>query len=85
VIEGLISAFADQVSVLQPLVEFFLRANAYSLVEGLGASTTGAATNGPGAFNGPYVGATQALVVLSAYASASLLLAAFLLRKRDVT
>lgn len=85
VIEGLISAFADQVSLLEPLVEFFLRANAYSLVEGLGASTTGAATNGPGAFNGPYVGGTQALVVLSAYASAFLLLAGFVLRRRDVT
>ena len=56
VIEGLISAFADQISLLEPLVQFFLRANAYSLVDGLGASTTGAATDGPGAFNGPYVG-----------------------------
>jgi ABC-2 type transport system permease protein len=85
VIEGLISAFADQVSVLEPLVEFFLRANAYSLVEGLGASTTGAATDGPGAFSGPYVGAAQALVVLTGYIAAFLLLSGFLLRRRDVT
>jgi len=85
VIEGLISAFADQVGLLEPLVQFFLRANAYSLVEGLGASSTGAATNGPGAFNGPYVGGGQALLVLMGYVAAFLLLSGFLLRRRDVT
>jgi ABC-2 type transport system permease protein len=85
VIEGLISAFADQVSLLEPLVEFFLRANAYSLVEGLGAATTGAATDGPGAFNGPYVGGAQALIVLVGYIAGFLLLSGVLLRRRDVT
>jgi ABC-2 type transport system permease protein len=85
VIEGLVSAFADQIGLLEPLVELFLRANAYSLVEGLGASTTGAATNGPGAFSGPYVGGEQALLVLIAYLAGFLLLSGFLLRRRDVT
>jgi ABC-2 type transport system permease protein len=85
VIEGLISAFADQVSLLEPLVELFLRANAYSLVEGLGGSATGAATDGPGAFSGPYVGGTQALIVLVGYVVGFLLLSGFLLRRRDVT
>ena len=85
VIEGLISALADQVSLLEPLVQFFLRANAYSLVEGLGGATTGAATNGPGAFSGPYVGGGQALVVLIGYVAAFLLVAGSLLRRRDVT
>jgi ABC-2 type transport system permease protein len=85
VIEGLISAFADQVSLLEPLVEFFLRANAYSLVESLGASTSGAATNGPGAFSGPYVGGAQALLVLVAYLAGFILLSGALLRRRDVT
>jgi ABC-2 type transport system permease protein len=85
VIEGLISAFADQISLLEPLVEFFLRANAYSLIEGLGAATTGAATEGPGAFNGPYVGGAQALIVLIGYIVGFLLLYGFLLRRRDVT
>lgn len=85
VIEGLISAFADQISLLEALVQFFLRANAYSLVEGLGASTTGAATDGPGAFNGPYVGGAQALIVLVGYIAGFLLLSGFLLRRRDVT
>jgi ABC-2 type transport system permease protein len=85
VIEGLISSFADQVSLLEPLVQLFLRANAYSLVEGLGASTTGAATEGPGAFNGPYVGGGQALLVLVGYMAGFLLLSGLLLRRRDVT
>ena len=85
VIEGLISAFADQVSLLEPLVQFFLRANAYSLVEGLGASTTGAATNGPGAFSGPYVGGEQALLVLVGYIAGFIALSGLLLRRRDVT
>ena len=84
-IEGLLSAFADQVSLLEPLVEFFLRANAYSLVEGLGASTTSAATDGPGAFSGPYVGGEQALIVLSVYLAAFLVVSGLLLRRRDVT
>jgi ABC-2 type transport system permease protein len=85
VIEGLISAFADQVRLLEPLVQFFLRANAYSLVEGLGGATSGAATDGPGAFSGPYVGGEQALLVLVAYIAGFLLFSGFLLRRRDVT
>jgi ABC-2 type transport system permease protein len=85
VIEGLLSAFANQVSLLEPLVEFFLRANAYSLVEGLGASNTSAATDGPGAFSGPYVGGEQALIVLSVYLAAFLGVSGLLLRRRDVT
>jgi ABC-2 type transport system permease protein len=85
VIEGLLSAFADQVSQLEPLVEFFLRANAYSLVEGLGAATTGAASDGPGAFSGPYVGGVQAAIVLSVYLIGFLALSGFLIRRRDVT
>jgi ABC-2 type transport system permease protein len=85
VVEGLISAFADAVSVLEPIVEFFLRANAYSLVEGLGLSAAGAAGNGPGAFGGPFVGGEQALVVLAAYLVGFLALAGTILRRRDVT
>jgi ABC-2 type transport system permease protein len=85
VIEGLISAFADQISLLEPLVQLFLRANAYSLVDSLGASTTGAATDGPGAFSGPYVGGTQALFVLVGYITSLLVLSGLLLRRRDVT
>jgi hypothetical protein len=85
VIEGLISAFAGAVSFLEPVTEFFLRANAYSLVKGLGLSVSEAAGNGPGAFSGPYVSTGQALLVLVAYMAAFLTLSGFLLRRRDVT
>jgi ABC-2 type transport system permease protein len=84
VIEGLISAFASAVSWLEPITELFLRANAYSLVKGLGLSVDDAAANGPGSFSGPYVDGTQALLVLVLYAAAFLALSGFLLRRRDV-
>jgi ABC-type transport system involved in multi-copper enzyme maturation permease subunit len=85
VIEGLISAFAGQLSVFEPAVEFFLRANAYSLVSALGVSTADMAGNGPGAFSGPFVESAQAAAVLAVYASALLLVSAFLFRRRDVS
>jgi ABC-type transport system involved in multi-copper enzyme maturation permease subunit len=84
VIEGLISAFAGAVTFLEPVTEFFLRANAYSLVRGLGLSTADAAGNGPGAFGGPYVDGTQAFIALVLYAAGFLLLSGFVLRRRDV-
>jgi ABC-2 type transport system permease protein len=84
VIEGLLSALASQVGLLDRLVEFFLRANAYSLVTGLGVSTEDVADNGPGSFSGPFVGGSQALVVLASYSVAFLLLSGWILRRRDV-
>ena len=84
VIEGLLSALASQVGLLDRLVEFFLRANAYSLVTGLGVSTEDVANNGPGSFSGPFVGGGQALVALASYSVAFLLLSAWMLRRRDV-
>ena len=38
VIEGLLSALAGSVSVLEPLTDVFLRANGYSIAAALGAS-----------------------------------------------
>ena len=84
VIEGLLSALASQVSVLDRLVEFFLRANAYSLVTGLGVSTDDVADSGPGSFSGPFVDGVQALLVLGVYAAAFIVLSGWLLRRRDV-
>jgi ABC-2 type transport system permease protein len=84
VIEGLLSAFAREVSLLKPVVDFFLRANAYSLTRGLGASVEAVASNGPGSFAGPFVGGGQALLVLIAYIAGFVLLSALLLRRRDV-
>lgn len=81
VIEGLISAFANQISWLEPVINVVLRANAYSLVEPFSA---GAAPDGPGAFAGPYLGVTQSLVALAACTILGFGIAAWLLRVRDV-
>lgn len=84
VIEGLLYAFAGEVSLLEPVVKFFLRANTYSLAAVVGASAEAAAGNGPGSFSGPFVSGTRAVAILAAYAAAFLGLSALLLRRRDV-
>lgn len=84
VIEGLLSALASQVSVIDRLVEFFLRANAYSLVTKLGVAAGDVSENGPGSFSGPFVGGGQALLVLASYAIAFVVVSGWLLRRRDV-
>jgi len=84
VIEGLLSAFADTVSVLEPLTQVFLRANGYSLAAALGAPVDAIESNGPGSYTGPIVGSAQALAALLATAAALAGLAAFALRRRDV-
>jgi ABC-2 type transport system permease protein len=84
VIEGLLSAFADSVSVLEPLTNAFLRANGYSIAAALGAPVASIASNGPGSFGGPFVAAGQAVAVLAALAAAFAALSAGLLRRRDV-
>ncbi|MGH3006708.1 MAG: ABC transporter permease [Gaiellaceae bacterium] len=84
VIEGLLSALASQVGLLDRLVEFFVRANAYSLVAGLGVSSDDISDSGPGSFSGPFVDGEQALLVLASYIAAFLLLSGVLLRRRDV-
>lgn len=71
-------------SELDPLVELFVRANAYSLVTGLGVSSDDISDNGPGSFSGPFVDGEQALLVLASYSAAFLLLSGLLLRRRDV-
>jgi ABC-type transport system involved in multi-copper enzyme maturation permease subunit len=84
VIEGLLSALANEVSVLDGLVQFFLRANGYSLVAALGVSAQDVADRGPGSFSGPFVGGTQALIVLASYLIVLLTASGWLLRRRDV-
>jgi ABC-type transport system involved in multi-copper enzyme maturation permease subunit len=85
VIEGLLSALAGEIALLDRLVEFFLRANAYSLVTVLGVSADDVSNNGPGSFAGPFVEGAQALLVLGSYTALFLVLAGWLLRRRDVT
>jgi ABC-type transport system involved in multi-copper enzyme maturation permease subunit len=81
VIEGLLIAFARQVSFLDWLVEMFVRANAYSLIRSLNPLIEG---DGPGAFSGPFVSGGQAFVLLAAYLACFVALSAVVLRRRDV-
>ena len=74
VIEGLLSAFTDSVSLLEPLTDVFLRANGYSLAVALGASADSIEASGPGSFGGPFVDSAQALVVLVAFTAGFLAL-----------
>jgi ABC-2 type transport system permease protein len=84
VIEGLLSALATQLSLFDRLVEFFVRANGYSLVVPLGVSSDDAGDRGPGSFSGPFVAGEQALLVLASYLVVFIVVAALLLRRRDV-
>jgi ABC-type transport system involved in multi-copper enzyme maturation permease subunit len=85
VIEGLLSTLASEVAWLDGLVEYFLRANAYSLVTAIGVPTASLRDNGPGSFFGPFVGAGQAMLVMSVYVVCFVTLSAALLRRRDVS
>jgi ABC-2 type transport system permease protein len=84
VIEGLLSALADSVSVLEPLTDVFLRANGYSIAVALGTSADSVESNGPGSFSGPFVDSLQAVAVLAAFIAAFAAIAGLLLQRRDV-
>jgi ABC-2 type transport system permease protein len=84
VIEGLVSALAGEVSLLDSLVEFFLRANGYSLAAALGVSAQDMADSGPGSFSGPFVSGGQALLALVSYLVVLLSVSGWLMRRRDV-
>jgi ABC-2 type transport system permease protein len=84
VIEGLLSAFADNVGVLEPLTQVFLRANGYSLAAALGASVDSIESSGPGSFGGPFVSSGQAVAVLVAFVAGFVALTGVVLRRRDV-
>jgi ABC-2 type transport system permease protein len=84
VIEGLLSALASEVSLLDRLVQFFLRANGYSIVAALGVSPNDVADRGPGSFSGPFVSGGQALLVLASYLLVLLAASSWVLRRRDV-
>lgn len=85
VVEGLLSALASEVGLLDRLVQLFLRANGYSLVAALGVSPADTGDRGPVSFSGPFVSGGQALVVLSAYLAVLLAASGWLLQRRDVT
>jgi ABC-2 type transport system permease protein len=85
VVEGLLSAFADSVSVLEPLTEVFLRANGYSIAAALGASVDSIESSGPGSYGGPLVDAMQGAAVLTATIAGLVAVSSLLLLRRDVT
>jgi ABC-2 type transport system permease protein len=84
VFEGLLAALLDSVDFASPLIEGFLRTNAYSLVQSLGNIREIASDNGPGSFTGPYVSGGQALAILIAYLIGLSTIAGLLFRQRDV-
>ena len=69
----------------RPVVQFFLRANGYSLAAVLGVSVDDVSDNGPGSFSGPFVGGAQAALVLAAFTAVAVVASGWLLRRRDVT
>jgi len=85
VIEGLLSAFADSVSLFEPLTDFFIRANGYSIAVALGADVASIEASGPGSYSGPLVSGLQGAAVLCAASVALIALTGVLLRRRDVT
>jgi hypothetical protein len=85
VIEGLLSAFADSVSFLEPLTEVFLRANGYSIAAALGASVESIESSGPGSYAGPLVNGLRGAGVLAVLMAGMIALSAVVLRRRDVT
>jgi ABC-2 type transport system permease protein len=85
VVEGLLSAFADSVSLLEPLTDLFLRANGYSIAAALGASVDSIESSGPGSYSGPFVDSLQGAAVLTATMAGLIALSSVLLARRDVT
>jgi ABC-2 type transport system permease protein len=85
VAEGLLGALAGSVDALEPVTKVFLRANGYSIAVALGASRSSFEAAGPRAYGGPLVSGGQATAVLVACAALFVALAAWLLRRRDVT
>jgi ABC-2 type transport system permease protein len=84
-IERLLSALASNVGVLDHLVQFFLRANGYSLATTVGVSPKDISDVGPGSFSGPFVSGGQALLTLSLYLAVLLAGSGWLLRRRDIS
>jgi len=83
-IESLLTALAGQVSWLEGLVEYSLRANAYSIVTALGVPAESLTDNGPGAFFGPFVDTGQAFLVLCVYAGVFFLFSTTTFLRRDI-
>jgi len=79
-VEGLLT----NIDAFEPIAGVFLRSNGYSLARALGAAGDTIASNGPGAFGGPFVSAGQAVAVLAGVSVVFLAIARTLLVRRDV-
>jgi ABC-2 type transport system permease protein len=85
VVEGLLTAFADSVAVLEPVAQVLVRTNGYALATALGTPVASIESSGPGSFSGPFVATGQAVAVLVLLAAAFAGVSAALLRRRDIT
>lgn len=83
-IEGMISAFADDISWLNWMNDVMIRSNAYSFTRPLANNST-LAEDGPGYFAGPFVSVPQAGLMLTVLAVISIAISAWLWQRRDVT
>jgi ABC-2 type transport system permease protein len=81
-VEGLITNFGSDLQTMEAISRLFMRTNAYSLIEPIGA--TFAEEGEPGAFGGPFVEPVLALGVIVAYIVAFTGVSALLIRRRDV-
>jgi ABC-2 type transport system permease protein len=84
VFEGLLSAFAGELAFLQPLVKVLLRATSASVLRPLSAAPLTVVSRGPGAFGGPYISGSAALLTLVVYLAVFLGVSGVILRRRDV-
>lgn len=82
-LEGLLGGFVTDINGLGDVSYAFLRTNAYSLIQGLGAAPT--SSGEPGAFDGPFVNEWQALAVILVYIAGFAGLTGFLFARRDVS
>lgn len=82
IIEGVIALFGRQISVLLFISKGFLRTVGYSIVTSMGANVTG--EDGPGAFDGPFIPAGRAAVLIVLYITIFGLYAVFAVKRRDV-
>ncbi len=84
VLEGIISAFTNEITLLDYMSKAFLRTNGYSLVASLATTVTGGGGGPGGLQSSQIVSGTQAVLVLALEIVVFIIVAAALVRRRDV-
>lgn len=82
VVEGVIALFGRSIDALLFISKGFLRTAGYSVISSLGASASG--EGGPGAFEGPFIGAGRAAFMMLVYIVLFGLFAVYMIDRRDV-